>query len=198
MSEFNLQHHIRAILAETDETQIGELVDIVFRRTARRDLAEAYRQALPNAVRNALVASPRNVGINLADLTEQDAKDLYAAATREAPSIDPFTAAQPPNGNQRPANNLRNSRVALLRRNRFRISVWVGGGVYREILDCTIDDLLFATDESDRKAAANAAAAERYRRLVKAMQQHGAEKVADLTDEQITEALGQDSTEGAR
>lgn len=176
MTDFNLQAHIRGILAETDETQIGDLVDIVFRRTARRDLAEAYRQALPNVVRNALIASPRAIETPI---------------EREGSIAAPGTTAEV----RRPANNLRNSRVALLRRNRFRISVWVGGGVYREILDCTIEDLLFATDESDRKAAANAAAAERYRRLVKAMEQHGASKVADLTDEQITEALGQDAAQ---
>lgn len=183
MSEFNLTQHIRGILAGSSEENLDELTDLVFRATWKRDHAEAYRQALPDAIRHQLASHPRaDTNTGGKGQMETDAQDCYTLPAGNDPqdTVGPEALIRP---------NLRNSRAALLRRNRFRLSVWLGNKTYRNILECTAADLEFAAGESDRQATANAQQAERYRRLVKAMREANAETVNALTDEQITEAL---------
>lgn len=180
---FDLRLHIRAVLAETAEENLDTLASMVFDRTAVADVREAYRQALTEIVRRELATAPRP------DHTAHDAQQTFvgsglSSAGDDQGSLDTHLAGVVSGG------NIRNSRAALFRRYRFRESVWVGEKTFRNILDCTAQDLAFAAAESERQAENNAAASRRYRRLAKAMAEHGAATVAELTDEQIRQAMG--------
>lgn len=185
MTTFDLRQHIRDVLAETTEENLDILTAMVFDRTPHNAIREAYRQALTEAVRAEL---PR--------ATRPDQRELDAQVGRIGAGSDSTTGGsqvrpdtqilRAPSG----GGNVRNSRAARLRRARFRLNVHVGQRTFRNILDCTAEDLLFAAAECDRMAEANAQAAERYRRLVKVMLQRQVEKVADLTDEEIEEVIG--------
>lgn len=182
---FNLRDHIRDILAETAEENLDALTALVFDRTPRNAIREAYRQALTEAVRAELPRATRP------DQRSSDTQSLAIGAGSDSTTGE----GQATFDTQRSSTllgggNVRNSRAARLRRARFRLNVHVGQRTFRNILDCTAEDLLFAAAECDQMAQANAQAAERYRRLVKVMNQRQVEKVADLTDEEIEEVVG--------
>lgn len=182
---FDLRQHIRDILAETTEENLDILTAMVFDRTPHNAIREAYRQALTEAVRAEL---PR--------ATRPDQRSCDTQRPAIGAGSDSIAGEGHPYPDTQKARtlsgggNVRNSRAARLRRARFRLNVHVGQRTFRNILDCTAEDLLFAAAECDRMAEANAQAAERYRRLVKVMNQRQVEKVADLTDEEIEEAIG--------
>lgn len=182
---FDLRRHIRDVLAETTEENLDILTAMVFDRTPHNAIREAYRQALTEAVRAEL---PRAIRPDQRSCdTQRPAIGAGSDSTTGGSHSRPDTqlASTLPGG-----GNIRNSRAARLRRARFRLNVHVGQRTFRNILDCTVEDLLFAASECDRMAEANAQAAERYRRLVKVMNQRQVEKVADLTDEEIEEVVG--------
>jgi hypothetical protein len=192
---FHLREHVRHVLATTPGENIDELAAAVFAATDPADYAEAYRQALAPIIRVALASAERpdttdprldqEVGDTHGKSIEPgtnsgDGEETSVAATSIPDSSLPVAGP-----------NLRNSRAArLLRRNRFRQSVWIGEGVYRDIMECTVADLEHAAAESEKLAAENQAAADRYRKLVKVMAEHGAETVNDLTEEQLAEVFG--------
>lgn len=182
---FNLRDHIRDILAETAEENLDALTALVFDRTPRNAIREAYRQALTEAVRAELprATRPDQRSSDTQSLAIGAGSDSTTGGSHQRP--DTHRGFAPSGG-----GNVRNSRAARLRRARFRLNVHVGQRTYRNILDCTAEDLLFAAAECDQMAQANAQAAERYRRLVKVMNQRQVEKVADLTDEEIEEVVG--------
>lgn len=185
MTTFDLRQHIRDVLAETTEENLDILTAMVFDRTPHNAIREAYRQALTEAVRAEL---PRAIR------PDHGTPDTHTpvigagsdSTTGGSQSLSDTHRSHAPSG----GGNVRNSRAARLRRARFRLNVHVGQRTFRNILDCTAEDLLFAASECDRMAEANAQAAERYRRLVKVMLQRQVEKVADLTDEEIEEVIG--------
>ena len=182
---FDLRQHIRDVLAETTEENLDILTAMVFDRTPHNAIREAYRQALTEAVRAEL---PRAIR------PDHGTPDTHTPVIG-AGSDSTTGGSQVQNDTHRNitfpgGGNIRNSRAARLRRARFRLNVHVGRRTFRNILDCTVEDLLFAAAECDRMAEANAQAAERYRRLVKVMNQRQVEKVADLTDEEIEEVIG--------
>jgi hypothetical protein len=193
--DFNLREHIRAVLASTPGEDVEDLADAVFAATPADQYASAYRQALAPIVRVALAHAERP------DLYDpQDSRLDQSAPDTHMTPIEPGQTAggeeatdgsEPTKTTPLPAGpNLRNSRVALLRRSRYRESIWIGDGIYRHILDCTLADLEHAAAESEKLAAENEAAAYRYRKLVKIMAEYGAEKVGDLTEDQLREVLG--------
>lgn len=192
VTDFHLREHIRQVLATTPGENVDVLVAAVFAATPVTDYAEAYRQALAPLVRVALATAerpdPQTAQLDqLVNDTQGDVIELGTSTDGE----EAISRTKPMQGSPLPVGpNLRNSRVALLRRSRYRMSVWVGDGVYRDILDCTLADLERAASESDKLAAENQAAADRYRKLVKVMTEHGAETVNDLTEEQLREVLG--------
>jgi hypothetical protein len=183
MTDFDLRHHIQAILAETTEENLDTLTELIFEKTARKDVREAYRQALPVIIRNELARAPRpDHG--------SGGGDQFAGATQDAPAPSVGTTHIAGTGTVDYRQGLATSRVARFRRNNFRITVWVGEKTYRHILDCTRADLEHAAAQSHEKAEANLRAAERYEKLLKVMTDNGAEKVSDLTDEQICSVFG--------
>lgn len=184
---FDLRQHIRDILAGTTEENLDILTAMVFDRTPHNAIREAYRQALTEAVRAELPRAIRP------DQTGADTQPVIIGAGSDSTTGEGGHMAPDTQSTSTPSpggGNVRNSRAARLRRARFRLNVHVGQRTFRNILDCTAEDLLFAAAECDRMAEANAQAAERYRRLVKVMLQRQVEKVADLTDEEIEEVIG--------
>lgn len=190
MNEFDLRAHIRAALAETTEENLYTLTELILKGIPKRAYAEALAQALPEVVRKELATAPRaatedsRFGHLEAGTHTRNAEPGNNSASEGQATSEPHRPSTPTGG-----QNTRNSRASIFRRNRFRISVWIGQGNYRPILDCTVAELEFAAEESHRQAEANAATERKYRRLVKKMIQRQAEKVADLTDAEIEEAL---------
>lgn len=176
---FILRRHIREVLDETGETDIETLADAVYARTPRNEIREAYRQALSDQVRKVL-------GYHAPHLDRDEVgMGSTSAIGRGHNSTDTQTGHTPSGG-----GNIRNSRAALLRRNRFRVHVWLGQGVpEKHVLECTRDNLEFAAAESDRNAQSNARRARQYRRLVKIMTDRGVSTVGELIDDDIEEAL---------
>jgi len=189
---FDLRQHIRTILAETSEENLDTLTSLIFDRTPKSATREAYRQALTEVVRKELATAPRAPKHDSDSRLDQRTSDTQGtiiepgskSAGEGHRSLDTQVARTLPGG------NLRNSRTALFRRNRWRISVWIGDKTYRNILDCTRADLEFAAEESHRQAEANAARERQYRRLAKLMADRGVDTVAELTDEEIQEVMG--------
>lgn len=202
MTDFDLRTHIRTVLAETTSESLDDLTALIFSRTPKAEIREAYRQALAEIVRKELAYAPRapknaeSVIFHSSDHTGlTDSGDEHAEEAIQHVStvtVQRPTAEQPHPVQVAPRVNVGNSRIALFRRNHYRMSVWVGDKTYRHILDCTQEDLIFAAAESDRQSVANAVTARRYRRLLKAMEHAAAAKVADLSDAQIEEALSDD------
>lgn len=180
---FDLRQHIRTILAETSEENLDTLTSLVFEATPKATSREAYRQALPEVIRKELAKAPRldHPTPDTQNGCIEPGQDIAGEGQDGTDTQDVATL---------PSGNVRNSRAALFRRTRFRISVWIGDKTYRNILECTAENLAFAAAESDRQAEANAATARKYRRLVKVMEQRQVSTVAELTDEEIQEALG--------
>lgn len=197
MTEFHLREHIRRVLAATPGEDLDTLVTAVFNATPVTAYADAYRQALAPIVRVALATAERpdleSVQLDQKPFDTQDVPiELGQDTDGEEAKHVPISNEPPP----LPVGpNLRNSRAAIFRRNRFRVSVWVGPGTYRAILDCTRADLEYAATESRRNEEANRVTAEKYERLVKLLAERGAETVADLTDEEIQQALNGDGDE---
>lgn len=182
---FNLNRHIREILAVEASEDLGELTDAVLRGIATRDIVDALRQALPTYIRTQLGDAERPTD-SRAGQVRPDAHSGPAGAGTNSPdgyAIGGATSNHAP----RPVGGP--SRVTLFRRNRFRVSVWIGEGQYRSILECTIENLEHAAAESDRHVESNAARARQYRRLTKKMRERAVATVAELTDAEIQEAL---------
>jgi hypothetical protein len=188
---FDLRQHIRTILAETSEENLDTLTSLIFDRTPKSATREAYRQALTEVVRKELATAPRapkHDSDSRLDQSRADAHEIrIEPGSTSAGEGHPCSDTQI--GRTLPGGNLRNSRTALFRRNRWRISVWIGDKTYRNILDCTRADLEFAAEESHRQAEANAATERRYRRLAKLMADRGVDTVAELSDEEIWEVM---------
>ena len=178
---FSLRALIREVLAETDETNLDSLTGQVFSATGDDYLEEAYAQALPSLIRQVIGAATRPY----VSLPGQISSEAPTATAGEGHSHAGTQALSTLPGGQ----NLINSRVARFRRNRYRISVHVASKEYRHILDCTREDLAFAASESHAHADANRAAAHRYERLIKAMEQRSVTTVGELTDLEIDALL---------
>lgn len=188
---FHLREHVRHVLATTPGEDLDALVEAVFRATPPEMYADAYRQALAPVVRVALATAERPAP-ETARL-DQPGDDTHRPFIESGLSsgeggqlqIDTHTGTTP-----LPGTNIRNSRAArILRRNRFRASISIGDGMYRDILDCTVADLERAAAESEQLAGENYAAAQRYRELIKIMAQNHVETAGELSDEMLEEAF---------
>lgn len=173
MDDFDLTHLVSRTIAERTEWDLDELVAAVNARTRQRELKAAYRQALPAFVRVQLGHTPRP------DYTAHDGQ-IPPVGFGEVPTS---SSQNTPDAHRRVAGaggNLANSRAALLRRAGLRTRIHVADGLWRHIDQCTAADLLYAAAECDRMSELNAAAADRYRRLAKALTERDAERVVDL------------------
>lgn len=188
---FDLRQHIREILASTTEENLDSLTEMIFNRTPRKDTRNAYRQALTEIVRKEIASAPRPFTDSRLDQMRDDNQTAYIEPGTDSAGEGQF-AADTQTGDTLPSGNVRNSRAARLRLNRFRVTVWIGDKMYRNLLDCTVENLLHAAEESHRQSEANAAAERKYRRLLKVMAERGVQIVGELSDSEIEEALKDD------
>jgi hypothetical protein len=171
---FDLRQLIHETAADQDEWDLDVLTKMVHDNTPHDQLIEAYRQALKHAVRIELAQAPR---------PSQTTAVTQRSCTRPGSTS---TGADQIQGNTQVGfagaggTNLRNSRVALLRRSGFRERVHVGERTWLHIEECTASDLRYAADECNRMAKANAAAQRRYKKLADLLVKHSVERVRDL------------------
>lgn len=168
MSDFDLRQSIRVIASERDEWDLDTLVDLVVKATPRNQVAAAYRLTLREFVRIELGNQPQN--------SRPDQRPVDALR-------DTVGAGSLPNHSR--------SRTALARAG-FRMRIHVGPGSWKSIEICTAAELMYAAAECDRMAEFNARRADQYRSLVKLLEEHEAETVADLPVEIVEKVLGDD------
>lgn len=188
--DFDLRQHIRTVLAETADENLDVLTALVFERTPRQAVRDAYRQALAEVVRKELATAPRLPDPRL-DQVHRDTHSSLIEPGQNSVTGEGQKPSETQSGTTLPGGgqNHRTSRTALFRRFGFRESVCVGDKTYRRLLECTAENLAFAAAESERQSDANAAAARRYRRLLKLMAERHAKTVAELTDDEVREAM---------
>lgn len=188
-SHFDLQTVTRDTIATREEWTLDSLVTAVFAATPRSAVRDAYWTALRDYVRrelgNAVTDSrpgqpPHDVQTTLAG----------AGTTPGTPSQRPTDTQATLVGGAGPSPT--RSRVGLFRAAGFRGLIHAAPGVWKSLLDCTVDDLLFAAAENDRNAERNARVAGRYRHLAKLMQERDATTPADLPADLIEEAFADD------
>ncbi len=101
------------------------------------------------------------------------------------------------NGAGRPASPGRSWKVEALQEygRILRLRVHVGDGPldWKFLGDCEADDLRAAAEERREIAARTVAMAERYERLLKAVEHHGVQTVRDLPEDALGEAWGGDA-----
>jgi hypothetical protein len=186
--EFDLLALTYQVIATRDEWSATDLADAVLEATPQDAMRAAYRTALGGYVRQALGNAP------LSDPrpghTPSDAHRTLAGAGATPDAADHMR----PDAQSRSVGGVGvpSRRLALFRANGFRMRIHAAPGVYKPLIDCSADELLYAAAESDRHARTNAAAAGRYRRLVKLMREHNAKTPADLPAEVLEEAFGDD------
>lgn len=159
---FNLRETIREIAMTRDEWDLSALVNATHVATPRDEIDAAYREALREIVRVEL-------GNAKTSRPGHRAIDTHAA-------------------NAGAGHNHAGSRTALARAG-FRRQIHAASDTWKSLLSCTADELTYAAEECERMASANAASAERYRRLVKLMIEHGAAIVAELPESAIAEVF---------
>jgi hypothetical protein len=167
---FDLRQLIHETAADQDEWDLDVLTKMVHDNTPHDQLIEAYRQALKHAVRIELGQAPRSGQTSTG--AGQTVSDTHERVTGAG------------------GTNLRNSRVALLRRSGFRERVHVGERTWLHIEECTAPDLRYAADECNRMAKANAAAQRRYKKLADLLVKHSVERVRDLPVDTLRAVFG--------
>lgn len=166
MTDFDLRETMRTITFEQDEWDLDSLVEQVYDATPSRHLRDAYRMTLREFVRQELTRLKQN---SRPDQNNFDTQESHVG----------------------PGTNHSRSRSALARAG-FRMQVHVGDNSWKSIEQCTAADLMYAAAVCDRMAEFNAARAEQYRVLVKAMEERGAEHVGDLPAEIVEKVLTDD------
>ncbi len=166
-SDFDLRQLVHATAAKQDGWTLDDLVDQVSAATPRKMVPFAYVQALREYAR-----------IELGNLRPSDSQPGQEARDSQA-----MAAGLGPNHDR--------SRAALARAG-FRTQVHVGPGSWKAIGLCTSAELLYAAAECDRMAEFNARRADRYRLLVKVMDEHSAERVQDLPIEIVEKVFTDD------
>ena len=204
--DFNLQTVTHDVIASRGDWTLDDLVRAVYEATPHGALNVAYRTALHEYVRHQLGQSGSRPGQSARDAQNLPAGAGTASNSRpDHPRIDtqipnagagstPGTTDHMLGDTQMSAvggagQNLARSRVALARAG-LRARINVAKGIWRPLIDCSVDDLRYAAAINDRMAHANAAAAERYRRLAKLLEEYKVAKVRDLPPEVLEEVFG--------
>jgi hypothetical protein len=164
---FDLADTTRQIIDSRPAWTLDDLAEAVDKATPAVTRRVAYRDALREYVRTAMTGHARRPPDTAP--TGQSKPDTQVEGVGEG------------------GPNLAASRVALFRAG-YRAKVHAGPGTWKDLTDCTADELDFAAAENERMAEANAAAAQRYRQLAKAMRAANAATVADL-DPALLEGL---------
>lgn len=157
---FALRVIVREVLAQTEEADPGVIAGMVVGRIAKKDRDAALSQAMRLFVRQ--VISETRVGNRPSNVTpiHRTGQSAKVAAIRD--------------GWQR----------------RLRDRVHVGASLWKQLGDCTYDDLLAAANERQEHADRNAAWAREYRAMASAVLDADVERFADLPVETQAHILG--------
>lgn len=152
---FNLRAAVREVLDQTNEADPGVIAGMVVAQVAKKDRDAALSQAMRLFVRQ--VISETRVGHRPANVTplRKGTHSRKVAAIREGWA------------------------------RRLRDRVHVGGSEWKQLGDCTYDDLMAAASERQDLADRNATWAQEYRVMASAVLDADVERFRDLpTDEQ--------------
>lgn len=166
---------VRLLCDSTDMTDPRDLASAAVARLADDEVRAELEAAAVYTVREVL-HTMRNGVIQPTD-------SPAGLSTPDAPQVGAGRAPSP----------TRHGRTAMMRswaaeRLRSRIHV---GGEWKMLRDCTLADLAYAAHERRENAARNAAEAERYDRLGKAVAEQGVDTAGDLDEATFADAWGQ-------
>lgn len=197
MSDFNLRHLVRDVLATSDLTDPHALAGEVLDRIEDGDLRPALAQVLASMVREE-IRSHRNGGLpQLAPpppsipprLTLHRQPQVMTESPGPVPRPVAASAPMPP---RPPA---RSAKVAAIRAAgpkwlEERYNVGADPREWKRLGDCGFTDLMFAAGQRREQAARTSAAAERLESLAELLRTHGVDRVRDLPASVLTQVGG--------
>jgi len=157
MTEFNVRAVIREVVEESGLTDPGEIAAKVAENVPAKALRPVLAEVLRDTVRIA----------------------LHSYKTWRQPSPEPERDRRPSSGRSAKVGAIRDWARVL------RQPVAVEGNVWKQFGECSADDLAFLAVDRRENAAESLAAAVRFEKYAAALDEHGAEAVADLSDEVI-------------
>lgn len=195
MTDFNLRHLVRTVLAESTMSDPHSLAAEVSRRIDDGDLRTALKQCLANVVREE-IRSARNGGLPV----------LPSPVRSDGPRLtlhtQPQVMTEQPGGVPRPVVKAtpvrrpgRSAKVAAIRESgpkwlRDRLNTGSDPREWKRVGDCTFSDLMFAVGQRREQAARTSAAAERLEALAELVRVHGVERVRDLPESVLASVGG--------
>lgn len=170
VSEFNLRALVREVAATSTMNDPGDIAEEVAKRIARKDTAEALRQALRVFVRQVISEQrPHSIGAPSSPVTSPKFRSAGPAANRSA-------------------------KVAAIRdgwQKHLRARYHVGDGQWSQLGDCGREQLDYIATFLDNQAAQKQAKARSIRRLAEAVTEHEVKRVRDLPAELLMTAFGE-------
>lgn len=202
MSDFNLRHLVRDVLASSELTDPHALADEVLDRIDDCELRPALGQVLASMVREE-IRSHRNGGLPPLAPSPSAPKSspapprltLHRQSQVMAESPGPVprpVATSAPTPVRPPA---RSAKVAAIRAAgpkwlEERYNVGADPREWKRLGDCGFSDLMFAAGQRREQAARTSAAAERLEGLAELLRSHGVERVRDLPASVLASAGG--------
>lgn len=197
MSDFNLRHLVRDVLASSTMTDPHDLAAEVLRRIDDSDLRTALGQVLASMVREEIrdsrgglpsiprqPSSPQAPRLTLH--TRPDARQAMAEHPGGwAPSSKPHPSTRP----------VRSAKVAAIRAAgprwlEDRYNTGADPSEWKRLGDCGFSDLMFAVQQRRDQAARTSAVAERLESLAELLRAHGVERVRDLPETVLSSVGG--------
>lgn len=197
MTDFNLRHVVREVLAASTMNDPHALAGEVLRRIPRGDYKAALQQCLANMVREE-IRSHRNGGFLSAPPQQSAPPRLTLHAGSDAPEVmseHPGSGPMASVGRAPARKPVRSAKVAAIRASGPK---WLADRLYtsadprewKRVGDCSFTDLMFAATQRRDQAARTSAAAERLESLAELVRAHGVERVRDLPASVLAEVGG--------
>lgn len=201
VTDFNLRHLVREVLAASTMNDPHALAGEVLRRIPKDDYKAALQQCLANMVREE-IRSHRNGGLPPLAPAPSGPKSpppprltlhRQPQVMTESPGRVPRpVAASVPAPVRPPA---RSAKVAAIRASgpkwlEERYNVGADPREWKRLGDCSFSDLMFAAGQRRDQAARTSAAAERLEALADLLRAHGVERVRDLPASVLASAGG--------
>lgn len=185
MTEFNLRHLVRDVMASTTMADPSDIADEVSRRIGDADLRIALNQAMRGFVREEITRQrPRSIEDHVAPNAPQHLAAVPPTETHEPPVHRAIKAPQPPT---------RSAKVAGIRdwwSTELRKPYHVGEKRWLALGDCGFDDLMYAAAERRDHAQRNASRATALTQLAGAVAAAGVARVRDLPADTLRTHLG--------
>jgi hypothetical protein len=189
MSDFNLRHLVRGVLASSELTDPHALADEILDRIDDADLRPALGQVLASMVREEIrerrnrhsLALPAPAVRRTPPVTSAPRLTLHTQSEvmTEPPGPVPRPMVKP---TPRPARSAKVAAIRAAAPKWLEDRYCVGGGDddWKFLGDCGFTDLMFAAGQRREQAARTSAVAERLEGLAELVRTHGVERVRDL------------------